>query len=480
MTSPRSDDPPADIALCDFAVNLRFEDLSPEVVAQAKLSILDTLGVAFVGARFGEGAETMLSYARLFQSRGVSTVWSTGERCEPALAALVNAVHTRGLDYDDIIPFPQIHVSVHVVPAVLAVAEYVPEPISGRDLIVAVTIGCEIQSRLARAIAPFFGAGLPTLLSSQIFGYFSAALACGRLLRLDGSKMRNALGLALMHAAGTEEMVVHAAQSMGKSLYAGFSNQGGLQSALMAACGVTAEGRPLTGSAGLFQAYYGGRYDRAGLADRLGSEFASLNRCFKTAPGTLVGHSFAEAASNLVREHGLRPDDISEVILHVGSWGQAMCEPLDIRQHPPSASAAMNSIPFVVAKTIANGRVRLEDFQTPGRLQPEALQVAARTSYRLSPDLSKPGSLEEGIVEIVTADQRRLRNVVRLPMGHPERPLSAEQGIAKFRRNVALSARGLSPERGEEFAGRVMTAEQELDIRALPALFAQGTNGVAA
>jgi 2-methylcitrate dehydratase PrpD len=381
--------PGADVALIDFAASLRFEDLSAKVFSQLKLSILDILGAAIAGARYGEGAKEICSYARLSKGVGQSTVWATGERHAPGIAALVNAVHARSLDYDDIIPFPQIHVSAHVVPAILSLAEDLPKPVSGRQLILAAAVGCEIQSRLARAIAPFFGADLPALLSSQIFGYFSAATACGCLAGFDVSQMRSAFGLALMHAAGTEEMVVHAANSMGKTLYAGLSNQGGIQSALMAACGVTAEGSPLTGSAGLFAALYGGRYDSEALTQGLGTEFQMLNRCIKSAPGTLVGHSFAEAAAKIMREQAIHKEEILEIVIHVGGWGRAMCEPLDLRRYPLSASAAMNSIPFVVAKAVANGQVELDDFQESGRAQIEAREIAARTGYLFSESLSK-------------------------------------------------------------------------------------------
>ena len=335
--------------LCDFAATLDFAELPQDVREQNKLAILDVFGDAIAGAHFAEGAKEVRGYALSAGSGGRSTLWATGERCAAGLAALVNATHARGLDYDDIIPFPQIHVSVHVVPALAALTEDREATTTGRDFLTAMVVGCELQARLTRAIAPFFGSGLPSLLSSQIFGYFSAALACARLMRLDPPASRSALGLALMHAAGTEEMVVHATRSMGKIIYAGLSNQGGLQCAMMAAAGITAEGDALTGQAGLFAALYGGRFDDSALTEQLGSEFYSLNRCFKSAPGTLAAHSFAEAAILLKQDLGVSADDIQRIVLHVGSWGRAMCEPIELRRHPPSASAAMNSIPFVVA-----------------------------------------------------------------------------------------------------------------------------------
>lgn len=454
-------------ALCGFAAALKYDQLPEAVRTQNKLAISDIVGVALSGAAFGEGSDEIAAYARTAGGTGRSTIWATGERCAPGMAALANASHARGLDFDDITPFPQIHVSVHVVPALIALSEHLQRPVSGQDMLCATVVGCEIQARLARAIAPYFGASIPVLLSSQIFGYFSAALACARLLDLDATATKSAFGLALMQAAGTEEMVVHATRSMGKMLYAGLSNQAGLQCAMMAAAGVLAEGDPLGGRAGLFAALYGGKYDADSLSRDLGSEFESLNRCFKAAPGTLVAHSFAEAAALLMKQHAAAPDDISSIVLHVGGWGRGMCEPLDIRRHPPSASAAMNSIPFVVAKTIANGTIVLSDYREPARSQPAVQRIAERISYRHASELSRTDGLEEGIVEFVMSSGDSFRHTVRFPLGHPQRPMSVDQVVHKFHANVAASRRPSVAQRAGELVGRILELEKEPDVAAL-------------
>jgi 2-methylcitrate dehydratase PrpD len=464
--------------LCDFAGALDFVELPQDVREQNKLAILDIFGDAIAGSHFAEGSKEIRAYALGAGGSGRSTLWATGERCASGFAALVNATHARGLDYDDIFPFPQIHVSVHIVPALVALAEDRKAAITGPEFLTAMVTGCELQARLTRAIAPFFGSDLPSLLSSQIFGYFSAALACARLMRLDPRASRSALGLALMHAAGTEEMVVHATRSMGKILYAGLSNQGGLQCAMMAAFGITAEGDSLTGQAGLFAALYGGRFDVAALTEQLGSKFYSLNRCFKSAPGTLAAHSFAEAAILLRQELAMSVDDIDRIVLHVGSWGRAMCEPIELRRHPPSASAAMNSIPFVVAKAVANGTVELSDFQEAGRGQAAASNIASRIDYEFSPALSRTDGLEQATVEFVTSNGSACRKTVHVPLGHPERPLTREQVIAKFRRNIAVSDRRDLVARMDQIAERVLNLENEADVAAfIGAMFAKNNDG---
>jgi 2-methylcitrate dehydratase PrpD len=453
--------------LAGFAAGLRFGLLPAEVATQAKQSILDTIGVALAGAAIGEGCDAIVDYAVAAGNSGESSIWCSGVRVPAAQAALVNAAHGRAFDYDDIILFPQIHVAACVVPAALAVAQAKSSTVKGRDIVAAVAAGCEVQSRLAAAIAPFFGEGLPVMLSSQVFGYFSAAAACGNLLKLDQAQMQSAFGLALMQAAGTEEMVVHAADSVGKCLYAGLSNQGGVQSAMMASHGVAARGEPLTGAAGLFSAYYHGEYDGAALMSELGSQFKSTERCIKAMPGTLVSHAFAEAALALMQEHKLAVHDIERVRLHVGPWGKVMCEPAEMRRQPPSASAAMNSIPFIVAKAIVNGRINLDDFQEHGRAQPAALAIAARIDHIVDRTLAAPRGLEPGVVDVVLTNGRTLRGRVDVPQGHPVRPISTEGVVAKFRTNAGYAKRRLSEPAIERLIDCVMNLDGIDDVGAL-------------
>jgi 2-methylcitrate dehydratase PrpD len=458
--------------LARFAAGLRYQDLPAEVAAQTRLSILDMIGTALAGSGLGEGCDKIVAFATAQGDDGKATLWASGARLGAAQAALANAVHARALDYDDIIEHPQIHVAVCVVPAVFAVSEIIHAPVSGRAFLAAVAVGCEVQSRLAAAIAAHAGSGLPRMLSTQVFGYFSAAAACGNLLGLDADDMASAFGLALMQAAGTEEMVVHAAASVGKCLYAGFSNQGGVNSALMARHGVLARGEPFAGEAGLFAAYYDGRYDREKLIDGLGEDFVSLSRCFKTMPGTLVSHAYVEAAQNLMATHSVTADDIDRVCLHVGPWGSVMCEPEDTRRRPPSASAAMNSIPFMVAKAIVHGKVGLADFGVDGRSDPAALAMAARIGHRLDPRLANPAGLEPGVVEITTKAGEAVSLRIDRPRGHPARPAKYADIAAKFRENTRHAARPLEGWRVDAIIERVLNLDDEPDVRSLASLVA--------
>jgi 2-methylcitrate dehydratase PrpD len=449
-----------------FAAALQFDDLPPHIVAQAKLTVVDTVGVALAGAVLGEGAREVAAYAAAQGGIPAARVWSNGRPTTAVLSALVNGVLARVLDFDDILDYPQVHIAACVVPAAIAAAEAQRQPVSGKKFVTALAAGAELQARLAGAIRPFLDVqSFPKLQPTQIFGYFAAALTAGLLLDLSSDRLLDALGLALMQAAGTQELVVHSPMSVGKGIYSGFSAQGGVQAAMMAHHGVIARGRVWDGDAGMFAAHYNGQYDRDALVAELGAQYYSARRCFKMQPATLASHAFVEAALEAKDELDVAVADITSVTLVVGPWGQAMCEPLQVRRRPETSSAAMNNIPFCVAKALVNKRIEIEDFEAEGRRQAEALAMVDRITYEVDASLGKIRALEPGTVILTAADGRVCRKRVDYPRGHYMRPVDPTALIEKFHRNLASA--GNPPIHAEEFVARVRAIEHEQDVRDL-------------
>jgi 2-methylcitrate dehydratase PrpD len=460
-----------------FASALQFEDLPADIVAQAKLTVIDTVGVALAGAVLGEGGREVAAYASAQGGVPVARVWSNGNQTTAVLAALVNGALARVLDFDDILDYPQVHIAACVVPAAIAAAEAQRQPVSGKKLIIALAAGAELQARLAAAIVPSVDLrSFPKLQPTQIFGYFSAALTSGLLLDFSPDKLLDALGLALMQAAGTQELVVHSPISVGKGIYSGFSAQGGVQAAMMAHYGVVARGRIWEGAAGMFAAHYNGRYDRDALVAELGAQYYSGRRCFKMQPGTLASHAFVEAALEAKHELDVAVAEIASVALVVGPWGQAMCEPVQMRRRPQTSSAAMNNIPFCVAKALVNGRIEIEDFEAEGRGQAETLAMVDRVAYELDPSLGEMRALEPGTVILTAADGRICRKRVDYPRGHYLRPVDSTTLIEKFHRNLASA--GNPPINADEFTARVRAMEHEQDVRDLIERMWMGSDNV--
>jgi 2-methylcitrate dehydratase PrpD len=224
--------------------------------------------------------------------------------------------------------------------------------------------------------------------------------------------MHSAFGLALMQCAGGRQPVLEGRPA--KAIYAAFCNQGGALSALLAAQGLNADCDVFLGEAGYFKTYYGGRYDRAGLVERLGKEFYLLNVGFKPWPTTGVAHPFIIAALEIRGQIGAA--SIEKVHLIGGEHARTFCEPMATRARPATPVEAEDSVPFSVAKALANGRLGLADLQPgPGGLgQPEAARIAGLISYSIDPALGAAG-----VVEVTAGGcQYRTRVDKAPPMGY--------------------------------------------------------------
>src|SRR5439155_26019714 len=104
----------------------------------------------------------------------------------------------------------------------------------GRDLLATHAVAYEVGARASLALYPDrYDAGWHM---TGTTGTLGAAVAAGRLLGLDASRLGHALGLAATQAAGHREQF----GAMAKSLHAGKAASNGVLAALLAARGYTA------------------------------------------------------------------------------------------------------------------------------------------------------------------------------------------------------------------------------------------------
>ena len=141
------------------------------------------------------------------------------------------------------------HPSVPLVPAILAAAEMAQS--SGEQIIVAYVIGLDLQARLGRLMNPEHYAH--RWHATSTFGAVAAAVASGRLLGLDDTGMRKAIGAGASGAGGLRKNF----GSMVKSLHAGQAAQRGLAAPMLAAIGFDSDPDILDGPARLHRRFQG-------------------------------------------------------------------------------------------------------------------------------------------------------------------------------------------------------------------------------
>ncbi len=84
-----------------WAAGVRFEDLSPDAVYQAKRFLLDSIGCALGGYQQHD-VTIALEVLNEIAGAGKSTVIGSGAQMDPVSASLANALMIRCMDYNDI------------------------------------------------------------------------------------------------------------------------------------------------------------------------------------------------------------------------------------------------------------------------------------------------------------------------------------------------------------------------------------------
>ena len=255
--------PPVTDTLAQFVTQTRYSAISEKTVANAKMHLLDTLGVALAGAR--EPVATIaLDYCKRIGSAADSTIWGTGLKAAAPTAAFANGLLAHALDYDDWDAFIHVgHPSSMLLGAALSVGE--STGVSGEELLKAYVLGIEIICKLAANCPNLQDRGFH---STPVWGSLGAAVACGSLLKLTALQVKAALGIAASAAGG-----IHRQQgSMVKPFHAGNAARNGAEAALLAKAGFTADGAILEAPRGFCDTFFGpGRCDLEKMVENVAS-----------------------------------------------------------------------------------------------------------------------------------------------------------------------------------------------------------------
>lgn len=445
--------------LATFSAGLIYERIPREVITHVKHMILDTLGTALAATSLGAGCREVVEVMQNLGGKTESTILGFGHKVAAPNAALANGALAHALNYDPI-GSETGHVGVVCLTAALAMAE-AASGTSTRQFLTAATIAAEITARVSAAQSRTGKRSSDKFMGGQLLGYFGAAAAAGHILGLDADQIHSAFGLALMQASGTMQ-VVYGGDPPAKAIYGAFPNYGGVLAALFAKAGLGGQCDALEGVAGLYEMFYGGEYREEALTERLGHDFLLTRTAFKPWPTSGLAHPFIEAAGTIA-ERGVRPETIKAIHVIGGDLITPWCEPLEERRLPKNAASAANSIPFAVSRALANRDLLLRDFSIQGINDEQASVLAQRTTYAVQP------GIQGGIVKVLTDDGQEHQVHIEVPLGHPNRPVSYERLVSKFRDCCRYSITPLPDDRIGRLVSVIENLENE-DFRLLTTL----------
>lgn len=406
----------------------RYEQLPAQSVAAAKRALLDGVGVMLAASGLSADVAPFIAMARRHGGTGPASVLGTGLRSSAPLAALANGAMSHALDYEDAFDAAPVHPNASLLPALLALAQSAASPVSGREFLTALAVGCDLACRLALCLRrPLEDGGWypPPILAA-----YGAAAGAARLLRLDARAVRDALSLMLCQATCAGE-IKYSPDTVIRAVREAFPAQAAVLAAELAAAGVRGFEQPFEGRSGFFSLYAGGEYSPDVLLDALSRRFHVDALSFKQWPCCRGTHAYIEAAQQLRAQHALRPGDIVRVRIVGGDVQRMLCEPVAQKRRPQTLIDAKFSLPFTVAVALAHEEVTLASF-TPQTLGDTGLlSLAERCEFECRADWGRDRAAA-GELTLCLRDGREVSASLPQALGHPTRPLSDERLRAKF------------------------------------------------
>jgi 2-methylcitrate dehydratase PrpD len=434
-----------------WLARLALVDVPLDVVAGAKLRLLDVLGVMLAASATDYGRVIRASVLEL-ASAGSSPLIGFSDRVAPVWAAFANGALAHALIFDDTHNETIVHPSGPVIGAALATAA--GGHTSGEALLTAVIGATELTCRLGlAAVGQFHKSGFqPT----AILGPLGAAFAAARLIGLDETKTVHAVGNAGSFASGINESWSDGTWT--QLLHPGWAAHSGVAAAVLAKHGWSGPASVLEGRFGLFRSHvqqpnYPFAFER--ITAELGDVWESRRISFKPYPCAHVVHPFLDAILALYRE-GLRAESVERIECRIaGYMAPVVCEPYVTKIEPASDAQARTSLQFSLAEALVTGHLDAQSYSREALRDPRILALARRIHYTI--DDAAPDSRQfRGWVVVTTKDGRTLERIERFNRGSPDQPLRPDEVRDKFLRNATTRLR---PRAAKSVAGFVEVIE---------------------
>ncbi|MGW9063530.1 MmgE/PrpD family protein [Achromobacter animicus] len=394
--------------------------LPDEVIHFAKRAFLDWLSALYPGTRTAPCQQLLGAHGAELGS-GASSLPGCATTAFAATAAWINGSVSHAVEFDDIFRDAVYHPGCPTIAAALALAE--EHDASGLALLQAIVVGYEISTRIGAAVQPTHYRYFHTTGTVGCFG--GAAAAAALCAPGDAHVMLHALATAGTLASGLQQ--AFRSDAMSKALHAGHAAEVGVRAGQGAAHGITGVSDILEGEVG-FGAALASDPDWSVAVSGLGERYNILSITQKNHG--CCGHTFAAIDAALVlRERGLRPDDIATVCV------EAYQTALDVTGNfqPATAFEAKFSLPYVVAHALVHGSVRLDAFGEERLRDARVRALMQRVDLRSAPDLTAGfPKMRAARLTATTHGGEVLEHHAPYRKGDPEAPLSDAELNDKF------------------------------------------------
>ncbi|MBT2689820.1 MmgE/PrpD family protein [Bacillus sp. ISL-47] len=396
-------------------IRTKFGEISENAVYEAKRSLLNWLGVA-IGAANHESMDKVLNVSKLMESSPQATILGRKEKADMLFAALLNGMSSHIYDFDDTLLETVLHPSSPVFPAVLAYSEFKKK--TGKEVLEAFIIGCEVQARLALSVYPsHYWRGWHITGS---VGGIGAAAAMGKLLELDEERTSFAIGIAATDPTGLREMF----GTMTKPYHPGKAAMNGMLAAFIAGEGFTSSKKALEAERG-FISVLSEENKLELLTDNWGDKWEIEKNSYKPFASGIVTHPAIDGIITIQKAHNLKADDIAEITI----TGHPLVKELTGKTKFSTGLEGKFSVYHCVAAGFLNLKAGVNEFTGEFVNKPEVKALRSKINLTIDEKIKE----DQAKLTVKLTDGRELNHFVEHAIGSKDLPMTDEQLIEKFK-----------------------------------------------
>ncbi|MCL4399060.1 MmgE/PrpD family protein [Candidatus Parvarchaeota archaeon] len=445
-------------SLAEYAYKLRYEDLSPNAIRETKRRLIDSLGCG-LNTFYNDSVKTIRDTVYHTDGPGSSTLLGSAYKAPPDHAAFSNGYAIRYLDWNDTyLSKEPAHPSDNIAGA-LAVADMLHK--SGKDLILSIVIGYEIQCRLcdASSLRARGWDHVNYLLAGN-------ALAASKLLESSVEQSAQAVNIALNNLSTRQNRVGEL--SNWKAAAASNAVRNSVFSAIIAKKGFTGPSETFEGKYG-FQKEVSGKFSiNTGDFGGKRTPFMIEKTYIKKHDGEIHSQTAIDAALKL-RGKIDSIDDIDSMTIETQEAGFSIIgdrkrEPE--KWDPQTKETADHSIAYITTVALMDGDVTEDQFVRKRFRDNKTLRFLKKVKVKENKEftMAYPYKGIPNKVILKLKDGRTLSEEEYFQRGHPNNPMSDREVEEKFRH---LAGKNLGAEKTETVLKFLWGIDKESDISQL-------------
>ena len=431
-----------------FTLELKYDNIPPEAIKEAKRFLLDSVGCAF-SALNNKDTQAAYNYLEDLGGKKQATIIGWGTKTNLPQATLMNSLLIRALDYNDIYWEQDPSHPSDIIPAVLSTGEFMKK--NGKEVLTGIILAYELEMRLCKAAFP----GVREIgWHHATLTQFVSPVIAGRMLGLSEEEIVAAIGISGSSHFTLGGVVAGHLTNM-KNAADSFAVEAGVRAALLAIKGYTGPVEVFEGKEGLFEVLNKVKWNKDVLTKGLGEEFL-INQCgYKAFPTEALTHQPITAAIEVMKENNLDPKEIKEVLVETTTRGaDILSDPSKYK--PTTKETADHSLPYCIAVAVAKGNVLPSDFEDDTLRDPFVWSLLDKIKVVANPEIDALFPKVKRAIVTIKTPKGEFKKQEDFAKGQPERPLSEEELISKFKAN---SEKKISSSRMEN----IIKTTQELE-----------------